>query len=284
MKMNFKTSLLYLSSCHVLRNTAWRIDKSCNASLLFKHRSYFLHLTEISFRYSTDLCRSRRIAERFRSDQRRSNCHHSKSAGFKLRQSAKTAILKRIWLVENTAYVYHELENNRTQRIKADSCKEVLQNVMGFNTQETQRTSSNEIVGFYAVTYFVIYLLAWSDNLLWLEPHHHERRWYTVGLWCPRTSCSYGRVQNLRINRKLSYQSCQRRDAGVCHWSQYFKIWQPRNADTNLRMVCQIHGEIAIQNRGPLHVVPFGGQTWNMGCRSLAGNRDDRNGLAFIAG
>ena len=147
MKMNSKTSLLYLSACHVLRSTAWIIDKSCNASLLSKHRSYFLHLAETSFRYSTGLCRPRRIAERLQSGQRRSNRHHPKSAGSKLRQSAETAISIRTRLAEGKAYVYHELENNRTQRTRADPCKEVLQNVVGLNTQGTDRTSQNEIVG-----------------------------------------------------------------------------------------------------------------------------------------
>ena len=51
-------------------------------------------------------------------------------------------------------------EDNRTNQTRADPCKEVLQNVVGLNTQGTDRTNPNEIVCTNAAQYFVIYLLA----------------------------------------------------------------------------------------------------------------------------
>ena len=42
------------------------------------------------------------------------------------------------------------LEDNRTNRTRADPWKEVLQNVVGLNTQGKNRTSPNEIVCTYA--------------------------------------------------------------------------------------------------------------------------------------
>ena len=48
-------------------------------------------------------------------------------------------------------------KNNRTQRTRADPCKEVLRNVVGLNTQGTDRTSPNEIVSSSGATYFDIY-------------------------------------------------------------------------------------------------------------------------------
>ena len=45
--------------------------------------------------------------------------------------------------------------DDRTNRTKADSCKEVLKNVVGLNTQGTDRTSPNEIVCTYAATQLV---------------------------------------------------------------------------------------------------------------------------------